>query len=792
MKAPQTPKRDDDQRAPALGWEQRYVEARVERVLPDALELRFGSPETEARLHKRNMDANLIARLEAMHRSVTRGEVEPTAAIQYGKHGDVLSVFLLHKSRQFEGWLVSQRWGTKERNPWDTRHDISQNPQCLPTVGATIHGIVQRYIGSYAAIVDIEDADGQRTGIEAFIHRANILRETDYRPIHEILVIGDRIGGRVASVERSKLHVEIEIAPLVKAKTEAAEVLRHSVKDSNEPESADTVATTIIAEDPELLSDVRLLIVDDDLRFARDLDRILTPWGARVECVDDPDAYARHIRRASEEQLPNRVLLDREFPKGVEAWSDCLKQTLALRKRVPNVAVAYCTANALFNPEPEAQIGAAVFVKPVDLGDLVAWLRSPTAIRSTAPRPYLPEAGSLAMAWRNRPRDLDFPTEAAALLKHICAASRAAGSALIERIGPGRYEVAAQHGLETQALHEIEPILNETLIDNVFDSGIDGQRVNFGALAAVTPRETVAILGLTLAPANADGALLLCLSSDTPPSPALRELFRQTAVQLFAKRDAQAAYNEEQFFASLGRYSTAYAHEARYPLALMMQAVAKLLRRANDPTLSDDPSKGLKLLREELKSLNVTVRQAEFLARQTLTLTQRHGVSHLPFVSVMRQLIGLARSHAEEAVHGGRPPLLTFDCAVPETRIELEPAALRQPLLNLLSNAVYQTTLLGAGGHVNVRVALDFKEPQWPLSIFVTDNGAGIDAEQQRHLFRPRTSTRGEQGVGMGLYIAAQLAAQAGGVLRLRDTARFLGSTFELRLPWRPILGEVA
>ena len=69
----------------------------------------------------------------------------------------------------------------------------------------------------------------------------------------------------------------------------------------------------------------------------------------------------------------------------------------------------------------------------------------------------------------------------------------------------------------------------------------------------------------------------------------------------------------------------------------------------------------------------------------------------------------------------------------------------------------------------------------------VTNRGAPIPAELVAHLFEPfrrgddeRTQRR--KGLGLGLYIAVQIAAAHGGNIRVRSDASS-GTTFSVRLP---------
>ena len=99
-----------------------------------------------------------------------------------------------------------------------------------------------------------------------------------------------------------------------------------------------------------------------------------------------------------------------------------------------------------------------------------------------------------------------------------------------------------------------------------------------------------------------------------------------------------------------------------------------------------------------------------------------------------------------------------------------------QLLSNLLSNALDH----GAPSRP-VRVAGRAMDGQFTLS--VANDGDPISPESQRHLFKPftRASARPhQQGLGLGLYIASQIAAAHGGTMRVTSDAAETVFTFSM------------
>ncbi|MEO8151572.1 MAG: ATP-binding protein [Rhizobacter sp.] len=105
--------------------------------------------------------------------------------------------------------------------------------------------------------------------------------------------------------------------------------------------------------------------------------------------------------------------------------------------------------------------------------------------------------------------------------------------------------------------------------------------------------------------------------------------------------------------------------------------------------------------------------------------------------------------------------------------------AVEQVLLNLLSNAIKYNRPAGA-----VRVGLSRHGNR--IQIAVSDEGEGLSAEQQAHLFQPFNRLGAEhrrvEGSGLGLVIARELAASMNGELQVQSKPG-KGSTFTLLLP---------
>jgi signal transduction histidine kinase len=93
-------------------------------------------------------------------------------------------------------------------------------------------------------------------------------------------------------------------------------------------------------------------------------------------------------------------------------------------------------------------------------------------------------------------------------------------------------------------------------------------------------------------------------------------------------------------------------------------------------------------------------------------------------------------------------------------------AVLLQLFLNLFDNAVYW--LKSKSGKRQIQVVLDGDENKLTFA----DNGPGINADDAPYIFEPFYSGRGEDGRGLGLYIARQLLDRHDYSIELADTKR--------------------
>ncbi|MBI3724310.1 HAMP domain-containing histidine kinase [bacterium] len=127
----------------------------------------------------------------------------------------------------------------------------------------------------------------------------------------------------------------------------------------------------------------------------------------------------------------------------------------------------------------------------------------------------------------------------------------------------------------------------------------------------------------------------------------------------------------------------------------------------------------------------------------------------------------------------GRAAQVSLDLASGDALVPLDPGAMEQVLVNLISNAVKYSP---EGEPVVVASAVSEHEAR----ISVRDRGRGLTPEEQRRLFAPFYRARPEDGnatgVGLGLVITRELIRLQGGRLEV-ESAPGRGSSFVVVLP---------
>ncbi len=186
---------------------------------------------------------------------------------------------------------------------------------------------------------------------------------------------------------------------------------------------------------------------------------------------------------------------------------------------------------------------------------------------------------------------------------------------------------------------------------------------------------------------------------------------------------------------------------------------------------------------ERVLGTTVTAREEWQLLRQQVARLAEvmHGYDELFHAGQAREgtfEVGSAVSRAIQLMaHRIRPLENRFALALASHPVRGfgSPAALVHAATNLLGNAVDAAESAGPAARVAVRVL----PTGHGAEVRISDEGPGIPAAVQAHLFEPRFSTKPpERGSGLGLHLSRRLMSRFGGEVYL------VGGDDPRRLPW--------
>jgi two-component system sensor histidine kinase AtoS len=223
--------------------------------------------------------------------------------------------------------------------------------------------------------------------------------------------------------------------------------------------------------------------------------------------------------------------------------------------------------------------------------------------------------------------------------------------------------------------------------------------------------------------------------------------------------------------ATLGKFTSAVAHEIRNPLA-GIGAGAQYIGKSLPP---DDPQQeNIKFVLDEIGRLNriisdlfnITHPQQPLLHPQKLEPVLERSLK------TVEELARVAGTRVNVEIPEGTPEVL------------IDPDQMEQVLINLLKNGVEAS---GQGGVVRVRLRLGSGAlggtagvHEEFLEVTVRDSGPGITDEDELRIFEPFYSTK-DGGTGLGLYVSKGIVERHGGEISVHSGDK--GCSFAVRLP---------
>lgn len=219
-------------------------------------------------------------------------------------------------------------------------------------------------------------------------------------------------------------------------------------------------------------------------------------------------------------------------------------------------------------------------------------------------------------------------------------------------------------------------------------------------------------------------------------------------------------------------------HEIKTPLTAVRSSTELLL----DTTLDEDQTRILQVQRTATDSLLMLIDDILDLSRieSGNVKLPKEDFDIAPLVEEIASIVEFKTQEKGLELRVRVDPQL-------ETRVRGNPKAVRQILLNLLTNAVKFTD----EGHVSLRVEATPEQAEARgIRLIVEDSGIGIGREDQEVIFEKfkqagQFLNRKTGGSGLGLAICKRLAESMGGEITLHSRLG-AGSVFTVALPFEP------
>lgn len=218
---------------------------------------------------------------------------------------------------------------------------------------------------------------------------------------------------------------------------------------------------------------------------------------------------------------------------------------------------------------------------------------------------------------------------------------------------------------------------------------------------------------------------------------------------------------------ALGEMAAGLAHEIRNPLG-GMELFASILRRELDG--DDEKLRLLNHISYGIQSVNNVIGNVLLFTKEITPVRKEFDLKRL--VEDILEFTGPVFEKSRVTVKAILP-----DKPLPVTADE---GLIRQLMLNLVRNAIQA---MPDGGEFGVRLASagNAVNRKGGVEIVVSDTGPGVPARIRDRIFDPFFTTK-DNGAGLGLAIASQIAQAHGGYIDLLDSSES-GARFVISLP---------
>jgi two-component system sensor histidine kinase PilS (NtrC family) len=204
--------------------------------------------------------------------------------------------------------------------------------------------------------------------------------------------------------------------------------------------------------------------------------------------------------------------------------------------------------------------------------------------------------------------------------------------------------------------------------------------------------------------------------------------------------------------ASLGQLTANIAHEIRNPLGAISHA-AQLL--SESPLLDKADERMIQIIQSNSKRMNGTIESVLNLSRKSNP--------HRENIGLKQWLNDFIRDFVEQSSLKKNQISIFVD--VPNAHIQFDPTHLHQILWNLCRNAEKYAKDDVSELHIDIQG--NHPPHTRDIMLNIIDNGRGVPEKNIERLFEPffTTSTKGDEGTGLGLFMARELCLSNGATL---------------------------
>ncbi|WGZ94735.1 MAG: ATP-binding protein [Candidatus Thiothrix putei] len=235
-------------------------------------------------------------------------------------------------------------------------------------------------------------------------------------------------------------------------------------------------------------------------------------------------------------------------------------------------------------------------------------------------------------------------------------------------------------------------------------------------------------------------------------------------------RQHQADLDQMVRLNTLGEMASGISHELNQPLAAVANYASACQRLITS-------GENTQRLQEPLQAIQQQALRASEIIRKMRALVRKqppHKVSAC-LEQVIHEALQLSKVDANKF---SVPLLLELDDTVPD--IPLDSIQIQQVILNIVRNAL--DAMQATQSHRRQILVKSFMNQQGMVQVDISDTGPGMDAELKQRVFDAFVTTKGSQGMGIGLSLCRSIIEAHGGRLWVESEPE-QGATFSFTLP---------